>query len=775
MKSSTFIPAIIAAVIAVASPPQAVGDTLQAEATDNATILTTGPRTGFSGTNFFNVVGSAGTVPGPSFGVADFSATSFNLSYPVATVTSLTLSLTQSLFNAAAGSLAFYLTEANTVGIHTGSPLVYQTANGPEGLGTQLDPKFTLGIGTFTPATNGTVDTYTFTLNDTVESYVIGQLNSGGTLRIVVTATTPGVVATWSGFTNSGLPGPTLTLDATLARPELVWKGGPGVWLPSGGTDWSGGSWSPNNVAVFNTGAGEVALGGAITAIGLQFDTTGYTISGSGANTLTLAGGPAGANTIAVSNATDTATISATLAGATGLKKTGTGTLILSGTNVYTGPITLNGGTLSVSMDANLGAVDNDLVFSGGALRATDSFTLNANRDLSGTAIIGVAAGETLTVLSSPVLTSLRLTDAGTLKTTGQLVTPSVFFENGAILDASGGFTGGRVSINGNGTVLMASNSASDGFTLGSSAATNPIAVIDSSDDLGAAQFRFNGGTLQVGAPLTGANAITTEVSLGGNGTITGANVEFTNFTIFGTTATRTLNVQNAQTVISGPIVGTAGLTKTGPGVLVLSADSSGFTGAFNANGGTTLLAGPTAALGGAVNVGSGGTFAGGGTVTGALTVMSGGTVDPNVANGVLNAGSFDLQSGGALAITLGQPASDQLAISGAVTLAGDLVLSLATGYQHTPDQLLFVLLNGDVDPIIGTFAGLPQGATTIVGNNAFQISYIANSATNSFTGGNDVALLAVLVPEPSATLFLVGFASLTMLRRRRAPAFKNA
>src|SRR6202011_1757423 len=86
----------------------------------------------------------------------------------------LSLTLTQS--NAAFsnnGALQFYLTTDTTTSIDAGtSPLFYDAANLPTGLGSQLGTNYLLGLGTFMPVSTGTQDRFSFSPSGAALSYL---------------------------------------------------------------------------------------------------------------------------------------------------------------------------------------------------------------------------------------------------------------------------------------------------------------------------------------------------------------------------------------------------------------------------------------------------------------------------------------------------------------------------------------------------------------------------------------------------------------------------
>jgi autotransporter-associated beta strand protein len=270
----------------------------------------------------------------------------------------------------------------------------------------------------------------------------------------------------------------------------------------------------------------------------------------------------------------------------------------------------------------------------------------------------------------------------------------------------------------------------------------------------------------------SGNHTISSKVALGANQT----------WTV--TTSGQTLTASNQ---ISG---GSNGLTKAGAGTLTFS-DVNTYTGDTIIKGGTlkldgsgslasnNIIVGDTGSSGaildvttktGGFLVSSGKTVSGIGTINGNTTIQSGAFLSPGNSPGVLsNLGNIALETGSNFNIELNgaTPATeyDQLSVAGGVSLAG--LLNVTVGYTPALNTLFFILLNDSTDAINGTFSNASvNGNTYVFGGQDFQISYFGDYGTNSFTGGNDVVLMAV--PEPGAAL-LGGLGTLLLLRRRRA------
>ncbi len=220
--------------------------------------------------------------------------------------------------------------------------------------------------------------------------------------------------------------------------------GGTGAWNASA-TNWTniGGdanrSWG-GGFAVFQGVAGTVMLDPAgLSATGLQFVTSGYRLEG---GVLTLAAPAAlrvGDGTTA--GATTTATIASVIAGSGGIEKTDFGTLVLTGTNTFTGGTRIVGGVLQVVGDGALGAASGGVTLDGGTLRAGGSFS--SPRDFT----VGMGGGALDPGANTLTLTgtlggagSLTVNGTGTLSLTG----------NSAARTGATRIAGGTLNLSGN-------------------------------------------------------------------------------------------------------------------------------------------------------------------------------------------------------------------------------------------------------------------------------------------------------------------------------------
>ena len=195
-----------------------------------------------------------------------------------------------------------------------------------------------------------------------------------------------------------------------------------------------------------------------------------------------------------------------------------------------------------------------------------------------------------------------------------------------------------------------------------------------------------------------------------------------------------------AQGGFSGEIIGNGGLTKVGISTLALPGSNT-FSGLTIVAGGSLwvdgVLANSTVRL-------DGGVLTGRGRVN-RITGNTGGAVDPGFGvtfQNALHSGdvSFNASTTFQPRLTSVDPGYENtyLQVAGTVSL-GNAALKLAMPFGFTPPiNKSFVIIDNDgSDPVVGTFAGLPEGAVFGAGSFAFRISYIGGT-------GNDVTVMRV-------------------------------
>jgi fibronectin-binding autotransporter adhesin len=488
-----------------------------------------------------------------------------------------------------------------------------------------------------------------------------------------------------------------LTLNVWNANGEASatrMGGGSGSWSASA-PQWTDATGSVPNVAMqpqpgfalFSGTPGTVTVDegdGAVQASGLQFATGGYALTG---GTLTLVGS---APVIRVGDGSSasagmTATIDAVLAGSDGLIKTDAGTLVLGGANTYTGGTMVNGGTVSVSSDANLGDSSGLLTLNGGTLENTAAFATARAITLAGSGTLQTDADLTAsgTIAGSGALTK---TGAGTLTLTGI-----------NIYTGTTTISAGTLALSGNGSI------------------TNSSDVIAN-------------GTLDIGSTSNGASI----TSLDGSGAVN--------------LGAQTLTLTHASGNFAGVISGSGGLAlSSGTETLV---GTNTYTGATMISGGTLALA-DSGSIAGSSNVIANGTLDIGGTSNGASLTSLDGSGIVNLGNQMLTlthtSGNFAGAIGGSGGLTLAG-GSETLAgtnsYTGATTIDSGILALSGTGSIAGSSN---VIANGTLD-IGGTSNGalirsLDGSGTVNLGNQTLTLAQASGSFAGTIHGSGGLTL----------------------------------
>lgn len=153
----------------------------------------------------------------------------------------------------------------------------------------------------------------------------------------------------------------------------------------------------------------------------------------------------------------------------------------------------------------------------------------------------------------------------------------------------------------------------------------------------------------------------------------------------------------------------------------------------------------------------NGGTLGGVGTV-GVINATSG-TVSPGEGGGVLNSLSTTLSPSATYRVELdgndpGVGGYDQLNVTGTVILAS-AVLNVTLGFPGGLEKQYTILNNDGVDPIIGTFFGLPEGEFFGASGGPFATLGAFFTITYAGGDGNDIVITQLTprgVTDPSST-----------------------
>lgn len=466
-----------------------------------------------------------------------------------------------------------------------------------------------------------------------------------------------------------------------------------------------------------NTFAGTTTVNAGILRIG-----NGGTTGSLASTSIVLSSGAL------IFNRSDDLTYAGVISGTGTMTKSGAGTLTLTGANTSTGTLFINAGTLQIGSGGTTGSV-NAAIQNNSALifNRSDSVTHAANINGPGT-------------LAKQGLGTLTL--SGTNSYSG-----GTTISNGTLRLGSSGAIGstGTVTFGGGILEFSASNTTDYSSRFSTAAGQNYRIQLASQNVTFATGLTSVGGTLRVTGPgsltLTGANTYTGLTTVEnadlriGNGGTTGSlvgNISSDSFVTF--------NRSDSYTY-GGTLSGSGTVRQNGAGTLILTGSNS-YTGGTDVNAGTLLANnGSGSATGsGAVLVLSGATLGGDGSISGSVTINSGGFLAPGSSTGDLTVGNVTFQAGSTFLVELGglTPGTqhDRLNVTSAASLNGTLDVSLFGG---------FVPNIGDTFTILS--AGNRAGTFTSIVTQGFDASVAYN--------GNQVTLTVTAIPEPAAAAVL--------------------
>ncbi len=431
---------------------------------------------------------------------------------------------------------------------------------------------------------------------------------------------------------------------------------------------------------------------------------------------------------VAVQSADIITKLGGVISGTGGFTQSGAGTTILSGDNTYTGPTTVNAGTLQIG-NAGSGSIDASSPVSI-ALGATLAFNLN------GTILNDIANNGALT----------------SSQTAGNTAT------FGGIISGTGGF-----SQTGAGTTILSGNNTYTGDTV-VNAGTLKLGTSERIADSSA--LTINGGTFDLGAfdETVGAVTLTSGSISGATGTLTGSSYALragTVSAILGGSASLTKStsgtvILSGSNTYTGPTLVDAGTLQIGDGISGLIGSGSvsvapGAVLAFNMGssipgnitnngsvlgaqsaGVTTILSGVISGEGGFSQTGPGTTIlSGSNTYTGLTTVGAGTLQIGNGVSGSINGSPVSVGIGATLAFNISGTFSNDIASSGTVT--GAQSAGVTTN------------LTGVISGLRG-FTQSGAGTTIFGGSNTYTGNTTVNAGTLSLGASERIANIGALL-----------------------------
>jgi autotransporter-associated beta strand protein len=420
---------------------------------------------------------------------------------------------------------------------------------------------------------------------------------------------------------------------------------------------------------------------------------------------------------------------------ASGIIKTGAGTMVLSADNGYTGTTTISAGTLQIGNGGTIGSVAGNI---------TDNATLVFNRSdnitfsntLSGSGAVTQSGSGTVTLSGANITyTGATTVNSGTLVLQNLSSSTSFTIASGATLEyntssdilntTNTSFSGtGTLKKTGAGQLIWSTGAAT--FALSSGGLIDVEGGIFKGGSCANEVWTNNYSDLTVasGATFTGVEANVRVDALSGAGTISSgySGSGYTNFT-FG--------VDNGSGTFSGALANepsqVGNYVKAGNGNQILSGTNT-YTGTTTVNAGSLTINGSLSSSS-AVTVASGATLAGTGNVAGPVTIQNGGILQPgNGSAAKLRTGALTLNGTSVLNWDIGTT-SDTVAVTGNLALNGTINVTDAGGL--TLGQYTIMTYSGTLSGSGLTIGTVPYGFTASISTATANKIILTIGATN--------------------------------------------
>ncbi|ERS02997.1 autotransporter-associated beta strand repeat-containing protein [Labrenzia sp. C1B70] len=407
---------------------------------------------------------------------------------------------------------------------------------------------------------------------------------------------------------------------------------------------------------------------------------------------------------------------SASISGAGGLRKTGSGTLSLTGTNTYLGGTAVFAGTLEANSTAISGNIN---VLSGATMRFNQMSIGSYSGAISGAGRFEKSGAGTLSLTGTNTYSGGTAVSAGTLEANSTAISGNINVSSGATMrfnqmsigSYSGAISGaGRFEKSGAGTLSLTGTNTYSGGTAVSAGTleANSTAISGNINVSSGATMRFNQTSIgSYSGAISGAGRF--EKSGAGTLSLTGTN------TYSGGTAVSAGTLEANSTAISGNINVSSGAT------MRFNQTSNGsYSGAISGDGNFEKSGASTLSLTG-TNTYSGGTAVSAGTLEANSTAVSG---NINVASGAMM--RFNQTSNGSYSGAISGDGNFEKSGAGTLTMTGTYSL---TGETLLNDGELFFNAS---DLVSSTKFNLAGGDLTVSGSGTATIRELKVSSTSA-------------------------------------------